>query len=184
AIAPAGKALSSGDVAQGTALYRDKISPQAPAVQDGIEALMHLQSDVAELEYKNAVVLYERIRAIAIASIVLGLVVAAVFGVTLVRGISHALDHAAELSSSVAQGDLSTEVRVTGRDEVSQVLQSLSHMQSNLAQIVARVRRNADSVSSAASEISQGNNDLSSRTESQASALEETAASMEELSST
>ncbi len=184
AIAPAGKALVDKDADRGMAIYRDKISPQAPAVQKAVEALMTLQSDIAQQEYKDAVGRYQSIRIFAIASILLGLVVAAVFGITLIRGISRSLDQASQLSNAVAQGDLSTQVQVTGRDEVADVLQSLSRMQSNLAQICSRVRRGADSVSTASAEIAQGNNDLSARTESQASALEETAASMEELSST
>ena len=50
--------------------------------------------------------------------------------------------------------------------------------------LIGRVRRSADSISTASAEIAQGNHDLSARTEHQASALEQAAASMEELSAT
>ncbi len=91
---------------------------------------------------------------------------------------------AVELTNQVAQGNLTQSIRAEGRDEVAQLMRSLSAMQTSLVQVVSTVRTGSESVSTASAEIAQGNQDLSARTESQASALEETAASMEELSST
>jgi methyl-accepting chemotaxis protein len=51
----------------------------------------------------------------------------------------------------------------------------------SLTTVVAEVRRNAESVSTASGQIAQGNSDLSQRTEEQAAALEQTSASMEEM---
>jgi methyl-accepting chemotaxis protein len=100
------------------------------------------------------------------------------------RSIVGPVQQAAASTRHIAEGDLTTEIPARGSDEVAQLLQSLAAMQHNLAQIVSRVRRGSDAVSTASAEIAQGNHDLSARTETQASALQETAASMEELSST
>jgi len=127
----------------------------------------------------QAQVVYGNLGAL-LATIILGLVIAR----TLSRSIAHGVSHAADVAGKVAQGDLSSRITVSGRDELGQLLASLDEMQSSLAQVVSRVRQGSESVSTASSEIAQGNHDLSARTESQASALEETAASMEELSST
>ncbi|MDZ7921957.1 methyl-accepting chemotaxis protein [Rhodoferax sp.] len=89
-----------------------------------------------------------------------------------------------EISERVRDGDFTRAVADRRRDEFSPVMAALGEMQTALASVVANVRSNAESVSTASAEIAQGNHDLSARTESQASALEETAASMEELSST
>ena len=184
ALAATVKAMAEGNPDAADKLYREKISPMAAEVQKSVEALIQLQIDVAKQEYTTAVSRYQTMRMLSIAAIVLGILAAAVFGFFLIRSISAALQHAVEVSSAVAQGDLTTTIRQDGRDEVSQVLQSLGAMQGNLSQIVTRVRHGSDAVSTASAEIAQGNQDLSSRTENQASALEETAASMEELSST
>jgi methyl-accepting chemotaxis protein-1 (serine sensor receptor) len=178
------EAMRAGNMAAADKAYREGLSPLAPPVQEAVTALLTLQIDVARQEYKDAVSRYQSMRALSIAAIVLGIVAALVFGFFLIRGISAALQHAVEVSSAVAQGNLTTAIRQDGRDEVSLVLQSLAAMQGNLGQIVTRVRQGSDSVSTASTEIAQGNQDLSGRTEKQASALEETAASMEELSST
>jgi len=127
----------------------------------------------------QARVMYGNLGALLV-TIVLGLVIARTLSRTIASGVSHAAD----VAGKVAQGDLSSHITVSSRDELGQLLASLDDMQTSLARVVARVRQGSDSVSTASAEIAQGNHDLSARTESQASALEETAASMEELGST
>ena len=89
---------------------------------------------------------------------------------------------AVKLAQDVAQGDLTTPIQLKAGDRDSMMAQFLA-MQSSLAEVVGKVRQNADSVATASAQIAQGNTDLSQRTEMQASALEETAASMEQLGS-
>lgn len=114
------------------------------------------------------------------AAMVLGIVLS----VLLTRSITQPIQVAVTRARQVAQGDLTNDIDVHGRDETATLLGALRDMQDNLKTVVSDVRSNAQSVSMASKEIAQGNNDLSSRTEHQASALEQTAASMEELSST
>ena len=88
------------------------------------------------------------------------------------------------VAERVRDGDLTTPVIDSGRDEFSPLLASLGDMQTSLTRVVSTVRSGSEGVATASAEIAQGNHDLSGRTEQQASALEETAASMEELSAT
>jgi methyl-accepting chemotaxis protein len=98
--------------------------------------------------------------------------------------ITRPLGEAAALARRIADGDLTNDVQIDGKDEAADLAVALKEMQHKLEEVVAGVRSNADGVATASAEIAQGNNDLSSRTEQQASSLEETAASMEQLSST
>ncbi|ACR68648.1 methyl-accepting chemotaxis protein [Edwardsiella ictaluri] len=84
----------------------------------------------------------------------------------------------------IARGDLSAEIKVDGRNEISQLYASLRSMQQDLAGTVLSVRQGTDAIYTGLQEIGAGNNDLSSRTEQQAASLEETAASMEQLTAT
>lgn len=84
----------------------------------------------------------------------------------------------------IAQGDLTQSLAVEGRNEMTDLADSVNHMQQSLTDTVTRVRQGSDAIYSGTSEIALGNHDLSSRTEQQASALEETAASMEQLTAT
>jgi methyl-accepting chemotaxis protein len=99
-------------------------------------------------------------------------------------GITGPLRKAVAVTRRVADGDLSGEIVVQGRDETGQLMQALKDMNGSLVRIVGQVRLGTDTIATASSEIASGNQDLSSRTEQQASSLEETASSMEELTST
>ncbi|RZT09750.1 methyl-accepting chemotaxis protein [Duganella sp. CF402] len=100
------------------------------------------------------------------------------------RQIARSLQHAVQLSDTMAAGDLSLEIEAEGPAEVAKLLHALKIMHANFVNVVSKVRSGSEGVSTASSEIAQGNMDLSARTEAQASALEQTAASMEELNST
>jgi len=153
-------------------------------VRQGIEALIKLQLDEAKKEYEAGLARYEKARLLAISFIAAGLAFALFYSMVLIKGISRSLKHAVKVSDAVAHGDLTQRIDVDGKDEIAQLLLSLSAMQTSLATVVANVRQGSEGVATASAEIAQGNNDLSARTESQASALEETAASMEQLSAT
>ncbi|MEO8600659.1 MAG: methyl-accepting chemotaxis protein, partial [bacterium] len=101
----------------------------------------------------------------------------------LIRSITLPLHAAVSIAKRVAAGDLSSQVKVTGKDEISELVIALSEMNTNLLKIVTDVRTGSDTILSTSSEIAAGNADLSARTESQASSLEETASAMEQLNS-
>jgi len=131
----------------------------------------------AEQAYTTALTLVLTLSALAL---VLGIVAA----LLITRSIVVPITGAMKMAQTVASGDLSSHIVVTGTDETGQLLAAMKDMQAALVKVVSTVRVGSESVATASSEIAQGNNDLSQRTEEQASALEETAASMEELSST
>ena len=149
-----------------------------------IEELQKFQAARFNSQYKSA---EDDAKTAEVSMVCLGFaaaVLCVVIAIFLSRSIRGPLQAAAESSRRIADGDLSEEISVTGRDEASMLMESLKAMQANLGRVVGNVRMNADGVATASSEIAQGNHDLSGRTEQQAAALEETAASMEELSST
>ena len=100
------------------------------------------------------------------------------------RSITEPLKGAVLVAQTVASGELTSQVVLIGRDEVSDLLVALKDMNDSLAKTVGEVRQSTESITLASQEIAAGNHDLSARTETQASSLEETAAAMEELTST
>ncbi|MFZ3287645.1 MAG: methyl-accepting chemotaxis protein [Telluria sp.] len=102
-------------------------------------------------------------------------------GILLARSISRPLERAVEIAQTVARGDLTSHITVTGRDETGKLLQALKDMNDSLLGIVSEVNAGTVMIATASAQIASGNADLSSRTEEQASALEETASSMEQL---
>lgn len=102
----------------------------------------------------------------------------------LTRGITIPLQRAAEVTATIAQGDLTQTIAASGRDEAAVLMRGIDAMQIGLVAIVSEVRVTTTSILDASSQLATGNADLSSRTEEQAATLEETASSMEEFSST
>ncbi|MEJ5989905.1 methyl-accepting chemotaxis protein [Ramlibacter sp. PS3R-8] len=84
----------------------------------------------------------------------------------------------------IADGDLSGDVRVFGKNETARLMQATAAMTAHLRALVREVAERADVVAHSSGQVSQGHADLSQRTEEQAAALEETASQMEELTST
>ena len=126
---------------------------------------------------------YNKLKSAIFGSMGLMIALGLFIGWQLSRSIGQGIGRAAKLADRVAQGDLSTHIEATGRDEIGQLLASLHKMQTSLASVVSSVREDSEKVAVASAQIAQGNKNLSARTENQASSLEETAASMEQLSS-
>ncbi|WP_318013824.1 methyl-accepting chemotaxis protein [Paucibacter sp. DJ2R-2] len=115
---------------------------------------------------------------------VLVLAMSALMAWRLTVSITQPLQIALGATARVANGDLVSEIEISGKDEAAQLLGGLRDMRNGLARMVSEVRSGAENISTGASEIASGNSDLSQRTESQASNLEQTAASVEQLSAT
>ena len=113
-------------------------------------------------------------------AVALGVLVA----LAITRSITQPLLGAVQVARTVAAGELTGDIDVTGSDETSDLLRALAEMNASLASTVAQVRRGTETISVASQQIASGNADLSARTEAQAGSLEETASSMEQLTST
>jgi methyl-accepting chemotaxis protein len=105
-------------------------------------------------------------------------------GWLITRSITAPIRRAVLIAETVARGDLTARIEVSGKDEASQLLAAMRHMNERLVDVVGRVRNSSDSIATGSAQIAAGNADLSQRTEEQAASLEETAASMEQLTAT
>lgn len=60
----------------------------------------------------------------------------------------------------IAGGDLTKTLAVSGRNEITELANSVDHMQRSLIDTVANVRSGTDAIYTGTSEIAMGNNDL------------------------
>ncbi|MGI4859922.1 MAG: methyl-accepting chemotaxis protein [Janthinobacterium lividum] len=119
-----------------------------------------------------------------IALSILAVLVSIATAIFITRTITTPINQAVALAEAVAQGDLSQNVKVDGRDEVSRLQRALQNMIVNLHGIVGQVRSGTDTIATAAREIAGGSRDLAGRTEQQASSLGQTVSAMEQLTAT
>jgi methyl-accepting chemotaxis protein-1 (serine sensor receptor) len=183
-LQPAVLALRNGDTARAGGIVHGPMIALFVPVRAAIDELIQLQLDEAARVSRESQATYELVRAVCLAGMAFGLVLAGAVGVVLIRGIIRPLEEAVRIAGAVAGGDLTQNIAVTAQDETGRLMRALNEMNGGLARIVGRVRAGTDAIATASSQIASGNLDLSSRTEQQAAALEETASSMEELTST
>jgi methyl-accepting chemotaxis protein len=187
ALRPALQALSANDSPTARRVLAEKVGPLFEAPAATLYELVQLQIDVAKEENDAAVARYGVARAVAIATIVLGVALGSLIGVSMVRSLSRQLGgephEVLAVARAIASGDLSTPLSVPAHAPDS-VVAGMAQMQQSLRGIVDTVRASSDSIATGSAQIAIGNSDLSQRTEEQASNLQQTAASMEQLSVT
>ncbi|MEX3022569.1 methyl-accepting chemotaxis protein II [Kluyvera sp. STS39-E] len=118
----------------------------------------------------------------ALAVVLVLVMVGAWFGIraVLLKPLASVMEHIRH----IAAGDLTQRLTLRGRNEITELGDTVTHMQNSLTDTVTHVREGAEAIYHGTSEIAAGNNDLSARTEEQSASLEETAASMEQLTAT
>ncbi|MET3130474.1 methyl-accepting chemotaxis protein [Oxalobacteraceae bacterium GrIS 1.11] len=146
-------------------------------------ALVKYQTEAVTQANTDALESYRGARNMMILMTLIATALAAVVVWWVGRSITTPIQHAVGLARAVAEGDLTSNIECSARDETGQLLRALMSMNDSLARTVGQVRSGSDTIATASNQIANGNLDLSSRTEQQASSLEETASSMEELTS-
>ncbi|MDI5922842.1 methyl-accepting chemotaxis protein [Halomonas sp. LR5S13] len=139
------------------------------------------RGDMMLVDYDEMSAQFQRIQ---IAILVIVALMVPMIYIGLRRIVITPLQVAVDTLEAIAKADLSHEIRVYGRNEISKLFAAMRDMQQNLTRIVTDVRDSSGSIHVGSREIASGNADLSSRTEQQAASLEETASSMEELTTT
>src|SRR5690606_22489329 len=158
-----------------------------PAVNEYIDAISGYQKYQRELAEASNVETEQRAESAQVRRvIVVGacLLMGAAGAFVIARSVILPLRVAASATRVIADGVLSRDITGDGRDEVSELLESLNGMQASLRSIVGDVRVATDSITVASGQVAAGSLDLSSRTEETAASLQQAAASMEEISGT
>ncbi|WP_286996936.1 MULTISPECIES: methyl-accepting chemotaxis protein [Comamonas] len=171
-----------------SATVAQRVSRRASAEFDGAEkqlqSLMQLLQEQAQAaEARGSEVATETQWLFILALVITTLVVAPLTLLNMVS-ICRPLQDAKRLADSIAKGDLTEQLNVVGKDEVSDLQNALKTMQSNLNGMVGRVRDASGNIALASQEIATGNSDLSARTEQTASNLQQTVASLLQLTGT
>jgi len=150
-------------------------------ISDKISELIDLQLRVANDEYHEAETADVWLSMLSIGAILMGLILAIVFSVVLIKGITGPLNQAVRLADDLARGDLSARVEVTSRDEMGQLLTAMQAMVSKLSSIVTDVNSASEALASASEEVSATAQNLSQGASEQAASVEETTTSIEQM---
>ena len=175
--------LSTVDVNTGMSAMQTADFTFQEIVKD-LRELIEVETRLAQEDYESAADAFGNVTIALLGIILLALAASTAAALFISRALVRSLRGATATAGRIANGDLTSEIRVEGRDELAELQGALKRMNDSLKKIVGEVRTGTDSVTVASREIAQGNSDLSTRTEEQASALEETTASMQQMTAT
>ncbi|MGD9787955.1 MAG: Tar ligand binding domain-containing protein, partial [Sulfuricellaceae bacterium] len=129
--------FTAGKFAEGNAHLVKVVGPTYAEAKGLAEKLLQLQVDVAKAEYDKAVQNYQKTRLLAIGAIVIGVSLALLVGILLLRNIGNALAQAGDVAKKIAHGDLSSKIEIKQHDEVGVLLQAMAEMQDAINAFVA-----------------------------------------------
>ena len=162
-------------------IYRKPFTAARILVEEEVAKLKTNEVAVADSFVADAQRSYESTRmtmiGLAIGAITLGLGMAAWIGLTISRGLHKALSAA----RSIAHGDLTNHIAVTGHDEITEVLSAIQDMATKLRSVVGDVISTAQNMASGSQELAANAGQLSRGATQQAASTEEASSSMEEM---
>lgn len=138
----------------------------------------HMMTDAVMV--RAAVATRTSMLALAIAALLAGVVLT----VVITRGITAPLREGLVGVGTLAEGDLTTALRVRGRDETGRLAGALNSMVGRLRDVVERVQSAADNVREGSRQMSEMSIQISEGATEQAASAEEVSASMEEMAAT
>lgn len=147
-----------------------------------IAELIELQLRVAKEERDSSVVAFSQTLTLIMALSLAAIIISGLIGWWITRSITRPLGVAVQAAERLAEGDLTTHIEVTSKDETGKVLAAMQNMVGKLSQIIGEVRNSADSLASASEEVSATAQSMSQATSEQAASVEETSASIEQMS--
>jgi len=171
---------SKFDAANGLLLTR--INPLYVEIQRDGEALVKALSNEAGQRYEEADAAYRNIRNLSIGLLVLALAIAAISGGLLVNTILRPLKKAIEHFEHIAEGSLTDDIDISGRDEPGLLLCKLATMQETLKAILDEIKCASRTIDTRCELLETQMTQVSKQSEQQHSSVEGVAAATEEFS--
>ncbi|PZP32043.1 MAG: methyl-accepting chemotaxis protein [Roseateles depolymerans] len=160
------------------------LRPAQQALQEGLKTLVDMQFESAHDLAVNGGQLARSSVMLTTVLVALAVAIGIGGGIVISRSIVGPARRAQAAAEAISAGDLTQQITVEGRDELSQMLRAMQEMQSALTGVVRDVSAAASEVATNSGSIADSNNNLAERTTRSAASLQNTAASVEQIAST
>lgn len=135
----------------------------------------------AEEQEKMMLSTQATIEIIIIIAVVLAIVCSVAITTVITRSVTGPINEAVALVGVLADGDLTRDIDVKGRDEISHMLTAMQRMNEELRSVISGIRTIADNVGSGSQQTSASAQQLSQGATEQAAAAEEVSSSIEQM---
>jgi methyl-accepting chemotaxis protein len=159
----------------------DTVRERANALDDMLSELTVQKEKRAETANQEVEATYSASRQFMAGLIAGALLLGVVLGFLISRSVTRPLHRAVDTANRLAEGDLTLQLDVSGKDETAQLLQAMQAMVAKLSQVVTEVNSGAEALAGASEEVSATAQSLSQASSEQAAGVEETSASIEQM---
>jgi methyl-accepting chemotaxis protein len=176
--------LDAGQVDEAKKFRAESTNPPAAKAVAALARLNAIQEESGAASERAALARARRSLALVLGVTAVALVLGVVVAVAISRIARRRVGQVVTALETVASGDFTQRLTVSGADELAQVATATNQAVESVGAALGRVREVSDRAAAAAQQLSVASQTLASGAQEQASSLEETAASLEEISST
>jgi methyl-accepting chemotaxis protein len=151
-------------------------------LHDAMEKLIVYQTTVAKIEYEKSLSYSNAGMTIFTLLLVLGVIGSFIQSSLIIRRVKGGLQTAKDAANAIALGDLTKPLPAPTKDELGELIASLSVMRNNLHELIANVRDGITALNQTSSDVSSSARSSSKVTALQSEAASGMATAMEELS--
>ncbi|WP_273806319.1 MULTISPECIES: methyl-accepting chemotaxis protein [unclassified Pseudomonas] len=174
--------MADGKLDESRTLVQTSMAALGSQINDRVEALRKISVDIAEVITQQSDSAYAR------ALTVTWVAIAAAIGLTLLLAwrltwsLTRPIADAVKAARTIASGDLSHNLDVSGKDEAAQLLQAMQLMQGNLRDTLGHIGHSATQLSAAAEEMTAVMQESANGLQQQNSEIEMAATAVTEMS--
>jgi methyl-accepting chemotaxis protein len=177
------KQISEGNKAEAVRISNEELSSYSDQMTKSLIQLAKINREYGEQLTDASASEYGSSRILIIVAILVGIIVSILVAFWMTRSITAPVNDAVAVAETVASGDLTQKIAVTGDDEVSRLMTALQKMQQNLRDAMSHISNSSDQLASAAEELNSVTEDSSRGLQQQNDEIQQAATAITEMSS-
>ncbi|MFA7243459.1 MAG: methyl-accepting chemotaxis protein [Sulfuricellaceae bacterium] len=181
-LTPAQDALQADDYTKANEILLSQVNPLYTKSAEHAQGLFKQTADDAKAEYEAAVQRYDSIRLLSIVGTTTGILLAGLLGWLLIRAIVTPLNQAIRDFDRIAEGKLTNDIDISGRDEIGHVQASMAGMQVHLKVMLDEIMLASNAIEARCVQLNGQMMDVAEHSDQQHDKVMQVSAAMEEVS--
>ncbi|EGM77377.1 methyl-accepting chemotaxis protein [Rheinheimera sp. A13L] len=177
------QALEASDKNEATRISNEELTVHSDRMTQTLLKLVQMNREYSGQQTKLSAQSYETSKILMICAILVGIVVSIFIALWMTRSITAPMTEAVVVAETVASGDLTQKITVTGEDEASRLMAALLKMQHNLRDAMSHISNSSNQLASASEELNSVTEDSSRGLQQQNDEIQQAATAITQMSS-
>jgi methyl-accepting chemotaxis protein len=175
--------LAAGNKSEATRISNEELTGHSDNMTKALIKLAQLNREHAKQQTERSHERYESSKILVLLAIAAGVGVSIFIALWMTRSITAPMTEAVTVAETVAAGDLTQKIAVSGKDEASRLMAALQKMQQNLRDAMSHISNSSDQLASAAEELNSVTEDSSRGLQQQNDEIQQAATAITQMSS-